>query len=196
MRSLKMRTTREDIRGWLTEGRHRHSTHVIVVCDTFDHGDYPVFVQANESVRAKASEYANKEMQRVMEVYALHLDLEAQLSEHRSFHYENPPGHEPPPSKPVPRQKPVLKLVPPLPPLAPPAPLVAPMSPVEANPTAWDHAGSGHYRRRDGRCDVRRVNSHKWRVAVRDSEAGHAPTAVEAMRLADVAALDRGQCSE
>lgn len=94
-----MGTTREDILGWLKEGKRRRSTHIIVVCDTFDHGDYPVYVQRSADVREEADKYDNKNMQRVMEVYALHLDLESQLSEKRSFHYEYPPGHVPPKKK-------------------------------------------------------------------------------------------------
>ena len=30
-------------------------------------------------------------MTTLMECYAIHLDLESQLEEHRAFHYENPP---------------------------------------------------------------------------------------------------------
>lgn len=85
-----MSTTREEIRAWLEAGITRGATHTIVVCDTFDHEDYPVHVMPTEDVRKRYDEYNGKEMQRVMEVYALHLDLEAQLSEHRSFHFESP----------------------------------------------------------------------------------------------------------
>ncbi len=64
---------------------------MIVVCDTFDHEDYPVYVKPGEDVRKKYAEYDGPNMQRVMEVYALHLDLESQLNEHRAKHFENPP---------------------------------------------------------------------------------------------------------
>jgi hypothetical protein len=86
-----MATTREDIRSWLERAKENGATHVIVVCDTFDHEDYPVEVMPGTDVRKKAEDYENgKNMQRIMEVYALHLDLEMQLKEHRSFHYEYP----------------------------------------------------------------------------------------------------------
>ena len=68
---------------------------MIVVCDTWDHEDYPVYVQEGEDPRARAGEYTEKNMQRVMEVYALHLDMESQLAEHRACHYELPPKNAP-----------------------------------------------------------------------------------------------------
>jgi hypothetical protein len=85
-----MAATRGDIRGWLEEGRRAGATHVLIVCDTFDHDDYPVYVQPGEDPRVRADAFRGQNMQSLMEVYALHLDLETQLNEHRSFHYEIP----------------------------------------------------------------------------------------------------------
>jgi len=80
-------TTKEDIRGWLEEGQEKGSTHVIVVVDTFDWGDYPVHVSPNDKVREVVAKYDDKDMQRVMEVYNLSMDLEVQLNEHRARNY-------------------------------------------------------------------------------------------------------------
>ena len=80
-------TTKEDIRGWLEEGQEKGSTHVIVVVDTFDWGDYPVHVSPSEKVREVVAKYDDKDMQRVMEVYNLSMDLEEQLSEHLARNY-------------------------------------------------------------------------------------------------------------
>jgi hypothetical protein len=88
-------TTRAEIREWLEHAQFRGATHVIVVCDTFDGGDYPVQVMPGEDLVAKVTEYNDKPMSRVMEVYALHLDLEAQLREYRAYHLEMPPAPEP-----------------------------------------------------------------------------------------------------
>jgi len=85
-----MATSQADIRGWFKRGLEQKATHMIVACDTYDHEDYPVFVAPGEDVRKKAAEYDGPNMQIVMEVYALHLDMEMQLAEHRSFHYEMP----------------------------------------------------------------------------------------------------------
>jgi hypothetical protein len=94
-----MATSREDIERWLREGKRQNATHVIVVCDTFDWEDYPVFVLPGEDAKEKAAEYgkndesglptlANSNMQKVMEVYSLRIPLEPQLAERRSFHFE------------------------------------------------------------------------------------------------------------
>ncbi len=80
-------TTPSDIRRWLRDAETKGSTHVIVVCDTYDHEDYPVFVTATtqEALDRKIAESSGS-MQRIMEVYAMHLPIEAQLQEHRANH--------------------------------------------------------------------------------------------------------------
>ena len=87
-----MGTSQEDIRGWLERAKEKRATHLIVVCDTFDHDDYPVFVMPGEDVHARVAHYSGNNMQTVMEVYAMHLDLEAQLRERRAHHLEYPPA--------------------------------------------------------------------------------------------------------
>lgn len=83
-----MGTSREDIEGWFKEGKRQRASHMIVVCDTFDHGDYPVYVKGGEDkAREKYDEYNKKEMQRVMEVYHLGSDMRTQLDQHRSFNF-------------------------------------------------------------------------------------------------------------
>jgi hypothetical protein len=79
-------TTREDIRGWLAEAQSVGATHMIVKWDDFEgpYADYPVMVMPGEDPR----EVAKKHSDPVVEVYALHVDLESQLAEHRSFHWE------------------------------------------------------------------------------------------------------------
>jgi hypothetical protein len=83
-----MATSKDEIRRWLIEARKQGATHVIVVCDTWDYEDYPVSVMPNEDVRQKFNEYSTMSMQRVMEVYALARDIDAQLQEHRAFHLD------------------------------------------------------------------------------------------------------------
>jgi len=83
-----MAATREDISRWLAEGKREKATHMIVVCDTYDWEDYPVYVSRRENVREIYSDYNGKEMQRVMEVYSLKKDTESQLNEHRSFNFD------------------------------------------------------------------------------------------------------------
>jgi hypothetical protein len=82
-----MGTTKADIREWLERGREKGATHVIVVCDTFDWDDYPVFVQPDQDAREVATSYDRRNMQKLMEVYRLDMDWDAQLNASRSFNY-------------------------------------------------------------------------------------------------------------
>lgn len=84
-----MATSQADIHEWLKEAKQKGCSHMIVVCDTFDHEDYPVFVMPNESVKDKLETYKPaSNMQRVMEVYSLSLPIEPQLAEHRAYHVD------------------------------------------------------------------------------------------------------------
>lgn len=84
-----MATTRETLRRWLKEGKAKGATHMVVSCDTFEYEDYPVYVMPGQDVRAVVKHHSSYErMLRVMEVYSYALDLEEQLAEHRSFHYD------------------------------------------------------------------------------------------------------------
>ena len=69
-------TTRENIREFLDRRQPGH-THMLVVCDTFDWGDYPIFT---DDPAAAVEKYPQKNMQKVMEVYDLSIDLEDQLN--------------------------------------------------------------------------------------------------------------------
>lgn len=87
-----MPTTQNDIRRWIAEAKAQHATHMLVVCDTFDHGDYPVYVLpgvGGKTVREVYAECHGKNMQRVMEVYSMSRDIESQLAEHRAFHFDD-----------------------------------------------------------------------------------------------------------
>lgn len=96
-----MAASRLDISGWFDAGVDDGATHLIVVCDTFDHDDYPVYVFPTQDVHEVVAEKTGKNMQKLMEVYALHLDKDTQMDEWRSFHYESPPTKLPPTSEEV-----------------------------------------------------------------------------------------------
>ena len=89
-------TTRQMIKGWLNDPNRgkiygntlEDITHMLVVCDTFDWEDYPVYVTKDEDVRKKYDEYNGPNMQKVMEVYSYSHNLEDQLNEGRAFHYD------------------------------------------------------------------------------------------------------------
>jgi hypothetical protein len=82
-----MATTQENIRRWFVRGVEKKATHLIVVCDTFDWDDYPVYVLQNQKVHEVENEYNGKSMQKVMEVYNLSMDIEEQLNQTRAFNY-------------------------------------------------------------------------------------------------------------
>ena len=82
-----MAATKADISGWLAKGHDLGASHMIVVCDTFDWDDYPVYVYPNEDPREVASRYDGENMQKIMEVYNYRLSLQEQLSENRAVHY-------------------------------------------------------------------------------------------------------------
>lgn len=79
----------DTIREWLLEGQRRGATHCLVIYDSWDYEDYPLYVMPSEDVREVARSYAetNSTVERLMEVYDLRLDIEEQLKEDRAFHY-------------------------------------------------------------------------------------------------------------
>lgn len=82
-----MSTTVTEINQWFDDGVKRGATHMIVVCDTFDHTDYPVYVMPGTDAREEFQRHQSN-MQRVMEVYSLKQDKAKQLTEHRAFHFD------------------------------------------------------------------------------------------------------------
>jgi len=79
--------TRNELSDWFDEGLKEKATHMIVVCDTYDYEDYPVFVSANEDVREIEKEHKGKSMQMIMEVYNLSMNKEEQIAAVRAFNY-------------------------------------------------------------------------------------------------------------
>lgn len=82
-----MAASKQDIRGWLEHGKKLGCTHVIVACDTYDWDDYPVYVYPGQDVRAVYNDRNGQNMQKVMEVYNLSMDLDAQMEEARTFNF-------------------------------------------------------------------------------------------------------------
>lgn len=80
-------TTKSEIRDWLERGREQGATHMLVVCDTFDWGDYPVYKTGTPEQVKDAAEKYPKDMQKLMEVYRLDADFDTQLGQHRCFNY-------------------------------------------------------------------------------------------------------------
>lgn len=83
-----MAASRQDIIEWFARGLEDGATHMIVVCDTYDHSDYPRYVHGPEELRDALDSYTSAPMTRVMEVYDLGGDKVAQLVEFRAWHVE------------------------------------------------------------------------------------------------------------
>lgn len=82
-----MTTYRSDIKEWFLQGKKQKATHLIVVCDTYDHEDYPVFVTKEQDAKTEYNKRNDVNMQRVMEVYNLSKDMEEQLNRRRCFEF-------------------------------------------------------------------------------------------------------------
>ena len=82
-----MAATMEDIKRWIARGRANKQSFLIVMCDTYDFDDYPVFVEGDEEDCQQ--EYTTRSrggnMQTVMEVYDLRDGIDVQLKQHRAF---------------------------------------------------------------------------------------------------------------
>ena len=77
-------TTKEEIGTWFDKGKESGFLYMIVVCDTFDHEDYPVYTK-EEDFKKEYDAHNNINMQRVMEVYDLSIDKEFQINQGRAF---------------------------------------------------------------------------------------------------------------
>lgn len=72
-----MGTQAYEIAEWFSEGVEMGHKYMAVICDTFDHSDYPSFYDSEDECRRHISKPG--EMQRVMEVYNLRKDMERQV---------------------------------------------------------------------------------------------------------------------
>ena len=74
------------IAGWFRRGvSEEKADYMIVVCDTFDYEDYPVYVSTDEFWK-KHKEFDGNNMQRIMEVYDLKQPMAPQLELTRVYY--------------------------------------------------------------------------------------------------------------
>lgn len=76
-------TTQAEIAEWFDRGIAQGYSYMLVIVDTFDYDDYPIYVNTPKQCHDKLDNPG--EMQRVMEVYDLAMDKTAQLNAHRAF---------------------------------------------------------------------------------------------------------------
>lgn len=81
-----MATTKQDISNWFDRGLDLGADFMIIVCDTFDYEDYPVFC-TSDVFKETHDKHNGQDMQKIMEVYDLSMDKDEQLSQERVFNY-------------------------------------------------------------------------------------------------------------
>lgn len=84
----KMTATTDDLDRWIKQGIKQKATHLIIMHDTFDHDNYPVFVKPGENALAIANSKGGSNMQVVEECYNLRKPIEPQKAKHRCFDYD------------------------------------------------------------------------------------------------------------
>lgn len=83
----KMAANKDDIREWFEEGVKEKATHMIIVCDTYDYEDYPVYVYKEQDAKTEVTKRDGVNMAKVMEVYNLSYNMAEQLIKRRNFNY-------------------------------------------------------------------------------------------------------------
>lgn len=83
-----MAASKNDIREWLERGNNGKYSHMIVVCDTWDWEDSPVFVRIDEDIDEEVRKHNGVNMEKIMEVYNYSLDLEQQLNQRTVYNLE------------------------------------------------------------------------------------------------------------
>jgi hypothetical protein len=83
-----MAATKNDLIRWFKAGVEDGYQRMIVWCDDFDYEDYPEYSdRTGDLLREFVNAKNGSNMRRLMEVYDLTADMDAQMSEHRAFHY-------------------------------------------------------------------------------------------------------------
>ncbi len=80
--------SRDRISKWFDRGVKENFTHLIVVTDTFEYSDYPVYVEEGSDVRKMVESVDAKSMQKVTEVYHLASDRDQQLDQSRAYNID------------------------------------------------------------------------------------------------------------
>jgi len=76
----------EEIVEWLSLGVMNGDTHLMVVYDTYDKAEFPVYANGDDAVAEQFRRYNGVNHQQVTEVFDLRLGTEEQLREARAWH--------------------------------------------------------------------------------------------------------------
>lgn len=75
-----MSTSVATLTEWYDYGALMNATHMIVVCDTHDWEDYPVYITAEDNLQEQIAKHDGVNMQKIMEVYNFSMDRDEQLT--------------------------------------------------------------------------------------------------------------------
>jgi len=76
-----MAATKNDILNWLEQAKIKKAKYMMVICDTFDWDDYPVYIMSDMECQETYDYPGN--MQKVVEVYDMSIDIESQIGQRR-----------------------------------------------------------------------------------------------------------------
>lgn len=74
-----------EVRAWFNDGKQAEASFMIVVYDTLNGIDYPIFVDDPDKVKNAISDVSRAPMQRLLEIYNLNEDRNTQLAENRTW---------------------------------------------------------------------------------------------------------------
>lgn len=83
-------TTKDQIRDWLDKGKENGARYMLVVYDSWDHEDYPVYVMPENNLPEVCNRIHGHNMERIMECYDLSMNLDKQLNQFRSWNGWHP----------------------------------------------------------------------------------------------------------
>lgn len=90
MASISNPTTVDKISGWLNEGHTGEYSHMVVLTDTIDWNDFPLYVPHGIDAQKYVDDYRKRmgSAYRAEECYSYSLPLEEQLKERRARHWD------------------------------------------------------------------------------------------------------------
>ena len=81
-----MAVAKNRVQLWFKEGQSKNAHHMLIMRDTYEYEDYPVYVLKNEDTKKKIRELRENDNQVVQAIFDLSLDMDSQLEERRAYH--------------------------------------------------------------------------------------------------------------
>jgi len=86
--------TKSNLIKWFQKGVRNNQSHMIVVCDTYNYDDRPIYTNSLEEFKEEYKKVISSHgNETIMEVYDLKVDIDFQINEDRAFHYPKDFNH-------------------------------------------------------------------------------------------------------